>query len=84
MMTQTSPTKCQDFFCPYFLHNQAVSGLSDKPPTKVVLSPSATWPTRRMTPAYVLLKYKTWHQQEGYHYTCPGFVSPDGRTREGK
>ena len=40
--TQKSPTKCQDFFCPYFLHNQEVSGLSDRPPTKVVLSPSAT------------------------------------------
>ena len=70
--TQMRPTRCQDFFWPYllhqiilyltvsggregrmggYLHSQKVSGLSERPPTKVVLSPSATWPTRRITPA---------------------------------
>ena len=65
MRTQRRPTRCQDFFCPYllhqirvivsqwrqaggkvgrdgYLHSQKVSGLSERPPTKVVLSPSAT------------------------------------------
>ena len=68
MRTQRRPSRCQDFFCPYFLHQsqpmpvsggwrggylhrQRLSGLSERPPTKVVLRPSATWPTRRMTPA---------------------------------
>ena len=57
MLTTRLITRSQ---CLTLRQNQRDVGVSETKPTIVVETPSAIWPTRRITPAALLSRYRTW------------------------